>query len=149
MNQEIERLRAQKIVIVGFGREGRSTYRFLRKFFPDKIIGIADRQAIDLEDSKVVKYVGEGYLSSVLEDYDVVFKSPGIPATIPEFSKAKKNGIEIASQTRLFFAICKGKIIGVTGTKGKSTTTSLIYHILTEACLKPLLLGNMVKPCLY
>jgi UDP-N-acetylmuramoylalanine--D-glutamate ligase len=148
MNIEIEKLREKKIVIVGFGREGRSTYRFLRKFFPDKLIGIADKREIDLDDSNVVRHAGEDYLSSVLEDYDIVFKSPGISGTLYEIRQAKERGVEITSQTRLFFAICKGTIIGVTGTKGKSTTTSLIYHILNEAGLKAVLLGNIGKPCL-
>ncbi len=147
MNLEIERLRKKKIVIVGFGREGKSTYRFLRKFFPDKLIGIADKQTIDLDDPNIVRHVGEDYLST-LANYDVVFKSPGIPATVDQISRAKRNGIEITSQTRLFFAVCKGVIIGVTGTKGKSTTASLIYHILKEAGLRAILLGNIGKPCL-
>jgi UDP-N-acetylmuramoylalanine--D-glutamate ligase len=147
MNTEIEKLKKKKIVIVGFGREGRSTYRFLRKFFPDKLIGIADKGVIDLDDANVVRHVGESYLST-LPDYDIVFKSPGITESVPEINEAKERGIEITSQTRLFFAICKGTIIGVTGTKGKSTTTSLIYHIMTVAGLKAMLLGNIGTPCL-
>ena len=147
MNAEIERLRKKKIVIVGFGREGKSTYRFLRKFFPDKLIAIADRQTIDLNDTNATKHVGEDYLSTI-SNYDVVFKSPGISETVAQVSRAKDGGVEITSQTRLFFAICKGTIIGITGTKGKSTTASLIYHILKETGLRAMLLGNIGKPCL-
>lgn len=147
MNPEIEKLKTKKIIIIGFGREGRSTYNFLRKFFPDKPIAIADKKEINLDDPHITKHTGEDYLSP-LEDYDIAFKSPGIPESIPQITKAKNNGVEITSQTCLFFALCKGTIIGVTGTKGKSTTTALIHHILIHSNLPSILIGNIGKPCL-
>jgi len=65
-----------------------------------------------------------------LDKFDVVFRTPGISPLKKQLIKAKKRGVEISSQIKLFFDLCPAKIIGVTGTKGKGTTTSLIYEIL-------------------
>jgi UDP-N-acetylmuramoylalanine--D-glutamate ligase len=67
-----------------------------------------------------------------LADFDIVFRSPGYPLFNPNLAKAKKAGVKITSAMELFFEICQTKnIIGVTGSKGKGTVSSLIYEILT------------------
>ena len=121
------------ILILGFGREGKSTLEFLKKYFP-KQIGTADQKK------------SKNYLDK-LEDYDVIIKSPGIPY-LPEIKKAKEEGKIITSSTQLFFDLFKGKIIGVTGTKGKSTTASLTYEVLKSGGLDVNLVGNIGKPAL-
>jgi len=151
----------KKILILGFGREGIDTFLFLRKIFPDKIFGIADKsEKIKKPDKKTVLYLGKNYLEAV-KKYDLVIKSPGIPIHLPEIEKAFKQG-KITSQTEIFFstidgpseALCKGgdncpgEIVGITGTKGKSTTTALIYNILKEGGKKAFLVGNIGKPVL-
>jgi len=65
-----------------------------------------------------------------LEDFDVIFRTPGISFFHPKIQQALKNGIEVSSQTKLFFQLYPAKIIGVTGTKGKGTVSTLIYEIL-------------------
>ncbi len=66
-----------------------------------------------------------------LADFDIIFRSPGYPLFNPNLLKAKKAGVEISSPMKLFFQLCPTKnIIGVTGSKGKGTTSSLIYEIL-------------------
>lgn len=130
---KIEELRDKKIIILGFGREGRDTLLFLRKLFPKKKIGIADQK------------FDKDYLKK-LKDYDIIIKSPGIPAKIlPKFRRA---GHKITSQTEIFFDNYPGQIVGITGTKGKSTTASLIYDILKAGGLKAHLIGNIGKPVL-
>ena len=123
----LNELKDKKILILGFGREGRDTFRFLRKLFPKKKIGIADQK------------FDKNYLKKI-KDYDVVIKTPGLP-----FKKLTRNDlVKITTQTEIFFENCPGKIIGVTGTKGKSTTAFLISQILKKARL----LGNIGKPAL-
>jgi len=136
-------LEKKRILILGFGREGVDTFRFLRRLFPKKVIGIADKQNVRCQSSNVKCYLGNNYLKA-LKDYDVIIKSPGIPFKILPKSALPK----ITTQTQIFFDNCPGGIIGVTGTKGKSTTSSLIYEILKNGGVKTYLIGNIEKPVL-
>ncbi len=148
-------LEEKKILILGLGREGLSTYKFVRHLFPDIFIAFSDKKQFkDLEPkylqiSKKDKHVnfilGSNYLDTLTE-YEVVIKSPGIPNKLKEIKEAKKAGVIFTSQTKIFFDECKGIIVGVTGTKGKSTTTTLIHHFLKKAGKKAVLLGNIGKP---
>ena len=150
-------LDAPSVLILGLGREGQSTWRFLRALFPDKILAAADRlplaelprEAGDLlrGDARVRLHLGPDYLAS-LSDYDVIVKSPGIPVTLPEYARAVAAGRRITSQTDLFISNCPGTIVGVTGTKGKSTTASLIYAILSQSGREAYLVGNIGAPAL-
>lgn len=131
---KINDLKNKKVLVLGLGREGKSTLNFLKKHFPTKVIGVADQNQ------------GENYLDS-LKDYDVIIKSPGIPY-LPEIKKVKRMGRIITSATNIFFENCKGKIIGVTGTKGKSTTTAMIYEVLKVGGLDVYIAGNIGKTAL-
>jgi len=148
-----ESLRNKKILILGFGREGQDSYFALRKLFPQRIFDISDRlelskfskkiQKILKSDKKLKLHLGGNYLKS-LKNYDFVIKTPGIPPRI--LKPFLKKGVELTSQTKIFFDYCPGKIIGVTGTKGKGTTSSLIYEILKKGGHKVHLIGNVGKP---
>ncbi|MFA4998901.1 MAG: Mur ligase family protein [Candidatus Paceibacterota bacterium] len=141
---KLEELRNKKILILGFGREGIDTFSFLRKLFPNKVLGIADKsEKIKKPGKKTVLHLGKNYLEAI-KKYDLVVKSPGIPfGIIPKSSFGK-----LTSQTKIFFDNCPGEIVGITGTKGKSTTTALIYNILKEGGKKAYLVGNIGKPVL-
>lgn len=134
----------KKILILGFGREGKSAYQFIREYYPDAPIGVADRYNVELPpyDSFTATYCGENYLDALLE-YDLVIKSPGI--SLPaEFRKSSR--FTLTSQTEIFLDLFSEQIIGITGTKGKSTTASLLYHLLQCAGRKTLLGGNIGRP---
>lgn len=139
---KLQNLKNKKIIIVGFGREGKNTYKTLKKLFPLKSIALADKKEIKADEREI--YTGKDYLNN-LKNYDVIIKTPGIP-----FNEVKKNAglAKITSQTELFLENCPGKVIGVTGTKGKSTTSTLIYKILKDSFKNVKLVGNMGKPCL-
>ncbi len=125
----------KKVLILGMGKEGQSTLDFLHKFLPNITVSTADQKD------------GDNYLQN-LQNYDIIIKSPGISAFKEEIIAAKEKGIEITSQTKIFFDICQGIIIGITGTKGKSTTSSLIYSILKSAGYNVSLIGNIGNPVL-
>ncbi len=144
----ISDLEKKRVLILGFSREGRDTLKFLRRLFPKKVIGIADKSEASgtpKKNRKIRLYFGKDYLKS-LKNYDIVIKSPGIsPKVIAPFITGKQ---KITSQTEIFFENCPSQIIGITGTKGKGTTAKLIFQILKKAGLKPSLVGNIGKPVL-
>jgi UDP-N-acetylmuramoylalanine--D-glutamate ligase len=132
----LNRLRGKRILILGFGREGKSTLRFLNKYLPDAVVAVADKNAME-----AVQYFGTGYLEAMY-DFDIVIKTPGI--SLKDFDT---KGVEITSQTDLFLSQFHAQTIGITGTKGKSTTTSLIYHLLKSSGRDAVLTGNIGIPC--
>jgi UDP-N-acetylmuramoylalanine--D-glutamate ligase len=71
-------------------------------------------------------------VTSNLTSYKVAFRSPGIPFTSPNLRQAVAEGLILTSQTQLFLELCKAKVVGITGTKGKGTTSTLIYNILSQ-----------------
>jgi UDP-N-acetylmuramoylalanine--D-glutamate ligase len=142
-----EKFNNKKILILGLGREGMSTFGILRDVFPDMPLGVADREEKEVGDGNVVKFFGEDYLNHI-DDFDVIVKSPGISALKKEIVRAIEKGIEVTSQTKIFFEVCRGKIIGITGTKGKSTTSSLLYEMLKQGGLDVSLAGNIGTPVL-
>ena len=148
-------LEERDVLILGLGREGMSSYAFLRHRFPDKWIGLADQrdfsqleqrtQLVVEADGRVQLYLGEDYLRCVSE-YGVVFRSPGIAPSLPELVDARTRGALITSNTQLFLECCRGVTVGVTGTKGKSTTTALVYEVLKGGGVDARLTGNIGIP---
>lgn len=132
----------KKILILGFGREGKSTHKFLRKYLPLQHLTIADKKFIEFVDPNVTLKLGNDYMEN-LNDFDIIVKSPGILLNPKEYPF---NPSKITSQTALFLQYFKKQTIGITGTKGKSTTTSLIYHILQNTRTNILLGGNIGIP---
>lgn len=137
------------LAILGFGGEGRAVLEFLRanKNFKNREIWILDRaERLDLPRG-VRSRLGPDYLKN-LSDFEIIFRSPGIPFTLPEINRARKAGVKFSSATKLFFEYCKVPIIGVTGTKGKGTTSTLIYKVLRAAKKKVFLAGNIGLPAI-
>lgn len=120
-----DKLSGKKVLIWGYGREGQSTERFLTNFCSD----------VQIE-------VFEGKREDICEDrYDYIVKSPGI---VMEEEHPK-----YTSQTELFLEQFRDQTIGITGTKGKSTTSTLLYTVLSKCTDREvLLLGNIGQPCL-
>ncbi len=147
----ISELENKKILLLGIGEEGIDSLLFLKKRVSFKKLGVADALTIDKISQNKKKHLtgeinlhlGEDYLS-FLEEYDVIIKSPGIPLSIIENKKNQR----ITSQTDIFLSNCKGKVIGITGTKGKSTACTLLNSALQLAGKKPNLIGNIGKPAL-
>ena len=113
------RLRGKKILIAGFGREGKSTLNFLSKYLVHAVIGVADKNESALQglDSKRYNlYYGDDYLEAA-SDYDIGIKTPGISVKDINIDESK-----ISSQTDLFLEAFNSQTIGITGTKGKSAS---------------------------
>lgn len=117
----------KKVLILGYGKEGKTTEKYLKAKYSHLKIGIAD------------KSLSSDYLEKQ-KDYELVIKTPGIPA-----SKVKTS---YTTATNIFFAEINNLVIGITGSKGKSTTASLIYQILKAAKRSVHLIGNIGNPSL-
>jgi UDP-N-acetylmuramoyl-L-alanine---L-glutamate ligase len=141
-------LKGKRILILGFGKEGISTYNYLRKQIPEEMVAIADQdegllKKINVKISEKTEFnFGKNYLER-LNDFDVIIKSPGISTGL---LRDKTGQDKITSQTELFLKSYASQTIGITGTKGKSTTSSLIAHILSSHLNHTMLVGNIGKP---
>lgn len=133
-----------KIAILGAGVEGGAMAEYLlKKGYTD--LTILDRNLTpEFKNILPDRRTGADYMKNLI-DFDIVFRSPGIPCLTEEIQEAKKEGVEISSLTKYFFEHCPCPIIGVTGTKGKGTTSALIAHILETAGHKVFLGGNIGK----
>ena len=147
INEIINKLKNKKIAIVGFGLEGKSTYKFIRSHLKNEKITIIDfndksNEDICKDDNNVSFIYGDNYLDN-LDKYDVILKTPGITFKDIDTSGFKD---KISSQLELILEVNKKNIIGITGTKGKSTTSSLIYEMLKDQGKDVILVGNIGKP---
>ena len=138
-----ELITQKRVLILGFGREGRSTLHRLLQAGGYAALAIADQADISsaVKDPSIQILSGPSYLDA-LDDYDLVFKSPGI--VLPKDPSQYR--CQITSQMEVFFLAHKKQIIGITGTKGKSTVTTLLYHILKESGRDTVLAGNIGIP---
>lgn len=132
----------KKILILGFGREGQSTYDFIRRYFPDMEIGISDKRKLDPGSLRNAVLYSDSSYQEDLDKYDIIMKSPGIVLDRPDEMLMRK----LTSQAELFLKYYSRQTIGITGTKGKSTTSSLLRHILVHAGRDALLAGNVGLP---
>lgn len=143
---KLNKLNNQKIAILGLGLENLALIKYLLQHKVKCEITVCDKRK---EARKKISYknihwqLGAEYNKN-LEKFDRLFRSPGWPIACPGIQKALKTGIKLSGPMELFFELCPTKnIIGVTGTKGKGTTASLIYEILKAAGKKVWLAGNI------
>lgn len=140
----VDFFRGKSVLILGFGREGKSTLEFLRRELPDLAIAIADQEPVEDDVVKNTTVIsGNNYLEAC-KNYDIIMKAPGIAIKndLDDATKAK-----ITCQTDLFLRAFGAQTIGVTGTKGKSTTSSLIAHVLRAGGWDAQFAGNIGTPC--
>ncbi|MBQ1413576.1 MAG: UDP-N-acetylmuramoyl-L-alanine--D-glutamate ligase, partial [Clostridia bacterium] len=133
----------KNVVIWGMGREGISTYRYLRSLYPDLHLTLADAKPVDLTLYPDCDFIEIGQDNTDdLAAFDYIFKSPGIAVFHPEKLLDK-----LTSQTEVFLTAFGKNTVGITGTKGKSTTSSLLYHILKKHDDNTIFVGTIGIPC--
>ncbi len=121
----IEKLNGKNILIWGYGKEGKSTEQFLYKYCNDFSVKVYEGDRDGIEE----------------DDFDLIIKSPGIVMS--------DENPKYTSQTELFLEQFRDEVIGITGTKGKSTTSAILYTVLKECSGRNvILLGNIGSPCL-
>jgi UDP-N-acetylmuramoylalanine--D-glutamate ligase len=143
----------KRIALIGIGVSNTPILKILLECNPRSLL-ICDRKEdlpediVEMARGRAEISVGDGYLEPLTEEeFDYIIPSPGIRRDIPEIEEAKRRGARIETETRLFLSLCKSrKVIGVTGTAGKSTTTALIGEILSKSGMDVWVGGNIGKP---
>ena len=151
--EAVTRTLMKKAAVLGLGLEGKDLVNFLLKTGADiTIYDERQKEELDLtgiDTNKISIICGVGVFSSdTLNHFETIYRSPGIYRFRKEIKSIENTGVKISSAIKLFFELCPATIIGVTGTKGKGTTSTLIYNILKKANKKVYLAGNIGKPYL-
>ncbi len=143
-------LKDKELLIVGFGLTGEAVCRFALDRGA-KVTISEKRSSTELEDALArwqipgVRFETGGHDRASFLTSDLIIPSPGVPV-IPEMEAARERGIPVLSEVELASRFLKGRIVGVTGSNGKSTVTTLIHRILSEADLPAFLAGNIGMP---
>ncbi len=142
MNQTvINQLVKRPIGVLGYGVNNRALIDWLFRH-QAKTVTLCDRDPkLALHDARLTTRIGPDYLDH-LTDFELVFRTPGLAYLHPKIQAAKRAGVEVSSQTKLFFKLCPAKIIGVTGSKGKGTVATIIYNLLSQSQTSPKQISN-------
>ncbi len=148
-----KKIKGKKIALCGIGRSHLPLIPLFTKYGAtviacdkrtrDQLGSIADQA----EKSGAYLSLGENYISS-FDDIDIFFRTPGMKFFIPEIEQMRKKGVVVTSEMEVFFDICPCKIIGITGSDGKTTTTTIISEFLKSDGKTVHLGGNIGKPLL-
>jgi UDP-N-acetylmuramoylalanine--D-glutamate ligase len=144
-------LRGKHVLVIGLARTGIATARFCADH--GAIVSAIDSHAeselgpdvLSLREEGVKLELGGQPESSLLKQ-DLVIPSPGVPADAPLLQQARAKGITVWSEIELADRFLDGRLIGITGSNGKTTTTSLIHHILQVAGFSTMVAGNIGTP---
>jgi len=144
-------IKGKRVGVVGIGVSNIPLIQFLVELkavvtaFDKKTYSLLGQVATDFEKNGVKLVLGEDYLDD-LTGFDVIFKTPSIRIDNPALLKAKEEGTYITSEMEEFIKYCPAKIFGVTGSDGKTTTTTIIYNILKKEGYKTWVGGNIGTP---
>jgi UDP-N-acetylmuramoyl-L-alanine---L-glutamate ligase len=142
----VDELCGRRIAIWGFAREGRAALRFLRARAPDLAITVLE-DADNAADADAPLIRGRASIAAAIGGFEVVVKSPGISLYDPLVVRAQADGVRFTSLLNLWFSDAPPcRMVCVTGTKGKSTTTALIAHILRGVGWNAVAAGNIGVP---
>jgi UDP-N-acetylmuramoylalanine--D-glutamate ligase len=138
-----------RVIVVGAARSGVAAANYLaRQGVP--VVITDSRLEVDLplarELSAQVERLFGSHPESLLEDAEMIVLSPGVPASLPFLAAARAKSIPVISEIELAFGQLTGRVIAVTGSNGKSTTTALIGSILSAAGRDPIVAGNIGQP---
>lgn len=143
----------QKVLVVGLGASGRAAVRFFAKRgaevwvtdsnSPEKLTSVME----ELKPLIAQSYLG-GHPAAAFAGPDIIVPSPGAPWNMPQLAAAREAGVRIAGELDFAADELRGRVIGVTGSNGKTTTVSLIGHILETAGMKTVVAGNIGRPLL-
>lgn len=140
----------KKISVIGAARSGLASALAVKRtgsvpFLSESKPREQFEKAAEILDSSSIDYEFGGHSSRVY-DSELIVTSPGVPATSEVLIRARENGINIISELELGFRLCKGKVMAITGSNGKTTTTSLVGEIFNHSNIHGVVAGNIGKP---
>ncbi len=153
IQEYFDSLRSSSIAVLGMGVSNMPLiHMLLRAGLGVTVCDRAQREAVaeqaaQLESLGAKLHLGEHYLDK-LHRFDVIFRTPGISPNTPELVRAVAKGAVLTSEMEVFLQLCPCRVIGVTGSDGKTTTTTLIAEFLKEAGYNVFVGGNIGKPLL-
>ncbi|MDR0906425.1 MAG: UDP-N-acetylmuramoyl-L-alanine--D-glutamate ligase [Oscillospiraceae bacterium] len=142
LNEYCEALRGKRIAVIGYGISNKPLVRLLLRYGLD--VTVRDKKDCAVEGAKTV--CGDGYLANLTED--VIFRTPALMPRTPELAAAVARGATLTSETEAFFEVCPCRIIAITGSDGKTTTSTLIAEMLRREGYTVHLGGNIGTPLL-
>ncbi|HYK73816.1 MAG TPA: UDP-N-acetylmuramoyl-L-alanine--D-glutamate ligase, partial [Pseudoneobacillus sp.] len=146
--KQIKKYEHKKILVLGLAKSGVSAAALLHKL--GAFVTINDKKPLSdnpeaqgLLEQGITVICGEHPVELIDEGFELVVKNPGIPYTNPMISRALEKGIPIITEVELAYEVSDAPFIGITGTNGKTTTTTLIYEMLEKGNKEPLIAGNI------
>lgn len=158
MNNKLEEfkkyIKGKKVAVLGIGVSNTPLIKYLYNLGAN--ITAFDKNCEDklkpmleqLQGMNIKYSLGESYLENLNQGFDMIFRTPGMRYDLPELLEAVRNGAQLTSEMEVFFNLCPARIFGITGSDGKTTTTTLIYNMLKEQGYKCWLGGNIGTPLL-
>lgn len=143
----VESLNGRKVLVIGLGISGRSAAQFLIKRGA-QVTGVDQKQEVLAQNPEIASMRKQGLVAVhandlvSIQDFDLFVVSPGIPQTDRFYSEARASGKEVIGEVELACRFINGKMIGITGTNGKTTVTLLVTHVLNESGFPASALGN-------
>jgi UDP-N-acetylmuramoylalanine--D-glutamate ligase len=141
----------KKVLVSGMAKSGISAARLLKKVGAD--VTLQDSKTEDKLGDDVAQLRAEGiklFLGAnpddIVADMDALVMSPGVPTDLPFVNKARENGVEVMGEIELAYGFCKAPVIAITGTNGKTTTTTLVGEIMKAYSDNVAVVGNIGNP---
>ena len=152
LDQYLQEIHDKRVAVIGAGVSNMPLVTLLRQ--AGLSVTVHDKKTADGLGAQYAQLtalgartvLGDGYLDSL--DEDIVFRTPGLHPEHPALQAVRARGGEVTSEMELFFRVCPCKIIGITGSDGKTTTTTLVYEFLKHVGHTCHLGGNIGKPLL-
>lgn len=151
MEKYRESLKGKKILVVGLGKSGKAAVKVLQNL--EAKVSVQDSNSAEKIDKEFIEYIENNNITKYLgktpddmNEFDMVVLSPGVPTDLSFVQEARNKNVEVIGELELAYRITDGKYVAITGTNGKTTTTTLVGEIFKAADRKTSVVGNIGNP---
>lgn len=146
--KDVEQFKGKRVLVVGLAKSGMAAASLLHRLGAEVVVNDSkssegNEEATELQ-AQGIEVIGGGHPADLLDrNFDFIVKNPGIPYSNPLIAKAVEQGMSIWTEVELTGLLSEAPIIAITGSNGKTTTTTLLYHMLNMGKKHPLIAGNI------